>query len=723
MDGAREDGVNPVAAGVTSNFQVLMRSFFVIRNLLAAGLAVVAVAGSGGALRSAGAAVPKPVTLSIKSIVPRPRSLAPQTVEVDLGCNASELIEGRLEIKWYVGQRLVHDYVSPDLAITAGGQRFRLELPPILIRNEKTPVTAYARFLTARGAIDLGDFNMIITARSKRAFVLAVVQPQELLVPRSKKGLADSLGLEQFNPYRAMQFKTEPDGQFDMLTYPARLTPEEMPSTAAGYASYDMLLLEGEGFATLKPRQLVAIGDWVAAGGSVVVGPYEKMTIDHVNFLNRIAGPLAQYTLDDAGKLVAADESQGTQLVTSSPGLGRALVLRKRLPEEFNFESYEWKRTLTYLWKVREQQAGPILKNGVWDFTAPQPQFPGATVRPYAPASNDSLPAEIRQLLLPERIEGVPLATVIVILSLYLLAIAPGDYFLLGRLNCRKYTWGLFVLISAAFTWCTVLVAQNYMGHTDYRTALVLADLDDTANGSKARLARVTRFEMLFTATQRVIEMPQRDALYVDISDRAGQPQEQAWNRRTFAFAENEELDDTEAVSADLPVYTGIMPTTYKIVQQMRQWSPRVTRTTSLGDDQELLGATGIDWGALPSEAWHLPSSRQELRDAILAKEPDAEILLFHGKTIYDLAVSTNPLSAESWALKSRVASMARSASVRQPAGFFAVVSKISPTGGEYLEDLNLLDDSDPAEWLLVVIVRRDNNWLVFRKLSRGSSR
>src|SRR5205814_1370008 len=128
------------------------------------------------------------------------------------------------------------DYVSPDLAITAGGQRFRLELPPILIRNEKTPVTAYARFLTARGVIDLGDFNMIITARSKRAFVLAVVQPQELLIPRSKKGLADSLGLEQFNPYRAMQFKTEPDGQFDMLTYPARLTPEEMPSTAAGYA-------------------------------------------------------------------------------------------------------------------------------------------------------------------------------------------------------------------------------------------------------------------------------------------------------------------------------------------------------------------------------------------------------------------------------------------------------------------------------------------------------
>jgi len=226
-----------------------------IRALSAVGLGLFVLL-DGVPVTMAAPGAPKPLALAIKSIVPRPRSQSPQTVEIDIGCNSPQLIEGRLELKWYVGQRLVHDYVSPDLAITAGGQRFRLVLPPILIRNEKTPVTAYARFVTEHGVIDLGDFNVIITARSKRAFVVAVVQPQEMSSTRSKKGLADSLGLEQFNPYRAMQFKTDTDSQFDMLTYAARLTPEEMPSNAAGYASFDMLLLEG------KALRVCECGNW-----------------------------------------------------------------------------------------------------------------------------------------------------------------------------------------------------------------------------------------------------------------------------------------------------------------------------------------------------------------------------------------------------------------------------------------------------------------------------
>jgi hypothetical protein len=716
------------AARLSSGIQVSIGRSCFIGKLPAVGLALLVLAGAGWPLRSAGAA-PKPLTLAIKSIVPRPRSQSPQTVEVDIGCNSPQLIEGRLEIKWYVGQRLVHDYQSPDLAVTAGGQRFRLLLPPILIRNEKTPVTAYARFLTEQGAIDLGDFNVIITARSKRSFVVAVVQPQEFLASRTKRGPPDALALEQFNPYRAMQFKTEPDAQFDMLSYAARLTPEEMPATAAGYSSFDLLLLEGEGFTGLRARQLSAIRDWVAAGGSVVIGPYGKMAIEHVDFLNRISGrrgaesdseapPAASYSLDESGHLIVPHEAEGIEFLKLAPGLGRALILQRRLPDDFNFDVPEWKRTVAFLWKVRERQVGPILKNGVWDFAPPQPQYPGAFVRPYAPHSGDTRAVEIRQLLLPERIEGVPLPVVVVILALYLLAVAPGDYFLLGRFNSRKYTWGLFVLISAVFTTGTVLIARNYMGQTDYRTALVFADLDDAVEGERARLARVTRFEMLFAATQRVMEFPVRNSLYVDITDRASQ-QDQARNRRSFAFADEEELDDTMAAASDLPVYCGVMPASYSVVQQMRQWSPRVTRTTSFGDQPELLGESKIDWSALHPESWHSPSGRQALRDAILAKEPGAEILLIQGRaTSLAAAQATGPQST-----LSDVGSLARSLSAPPAGGFFAVVSQVAPTGSEFLEDLGMLDESDPEQSLLLVIVRREGNWVVFRKLFRGRIR
>ena len=700
---------------------------------------------------------PKPLKLTIKSIMPLARSQSPQTFDVEIACDSHELFQGRLELKIYLGNRLLHDFLSHELAVTAGGQRFRIMLPPLVVRTEKTPLAARGRFVMERQAIDLGDENvLVVPATWKRSLVIAVVQPQELLLPQAKGGMADSLRFEQFNPFGTLSFSSQAEMQKDLLTYPARLNPEDLPATGLGYASFDLLLLEGEGFQRLRPKQLSAIGNWTAAGGSLVVAPYGKMSADHVDFLNRLAGSNsgaagethtgpAAYSLNAEGRLEIGERMSGSgvKFARLTSGLGRALIIHERLDPDVDFGTSEWKAAVAFLWKVRDAQIEPILRNGVWNF--PTLHRPVGAFRPYAP-QRDQLPRDIRQLLLPERIEGVPLWVVVIILSLYLVVIAPGDYFLLGRLNSRKYTWVFFVLISAAFTGGAVLIAESYMGHSDYRTSLVFADLADCndstgydSNGDdsnqSARLARVSRFEMLFSATQRLVEIPVRNALYVDITDRAVLPEQSQRDRRAFVFADDEQLDVTDAVAADLPVYAGLMPNAFHIEQQMRQWSPRVNRRTSFGDDPELLSETAIDWKGLRPGEWKTPAGRQKLCAAVLAREPAARVLLFCGTSCFDLVNDTVvnvPAAGQSGfnaptifnSLRdSSLVSLVHSASVRPESGLFSAVSQISPTGGEYLEDLALLDGGDPEQWLLAVVVRRDNNWFVFRKLFRGRRR
>ena len=48
---------------------------------------------------------------------------------------------------------------------------------------------------------------------------------------------------------------------------------------------------------------------------------------------------------------------------------------------------------------------------------------------------------------------------------------------------------------------------------------------------------------------------------------------------------------------------------------------------------------------------------------------------------------------------------------------FFGIVSQIAPEGAGSLEDLALLDSSDPAQWVLVIVEQQGENFQVYRKL------
>ena len=718
---------------------------------------VLAMPGGAGAFDRP--APPKLIRLKVRPVVGLGRTQAPQTFEISLDCDVGKAYEGWLELKWYAGHALVHEFRSHEIALTSAGQRMRTTLPTIAVYSRSTNVTVYGRFLTERGAIDLGEVDTDLPLMTQRTAVVGAVQPQEFVKAKFERGISDSLGLEQFNPYA--------DGQFDLLTYSTRATPEEMSMNAAGYAGFDLLVLEGDGFKRLRRGQMTAIGQWVMAGGSVVAAPSGELTAGHVEFLNRLTGlpatagaegTRAVYALDERGRLVVDEPSPaaGRKLARYYAGLGRAVIVHRPLNASVDFAAPEWREAVTFVGTVRDAKRETIARTGVWDLPAPPPHVPGAPSQ-FAPRRDD-LARSIRRILMPERIVGMPFAVVAVILSLFLLAVAPGDYFLLGRFNCRKYTWWLFAVISATFTVCTVIVAEWYMGRNDYRTALVFVDICEE-EGEEGRpidaVARTSRFEMQFVSTQRMVEKPLRNCLYADLTDAADNLDSQPFQDRAFGLSEADELDKSRIVT-DLPVYEGAMPGSFTVHQQLRQWSPRITRETTLSDDRSLLSETRIEWSALPVSGLQSPDGRQKLYDALLAREPEAQIMLLNRAWGYDpghnaiptdggttleapLTEWTDP-SAQPWRLHSGpvlggpaaspdspiaalVLAAAARASIRAEEGLFKICSQVAPTGGQVLEDLALLDDSDPHQWLLIVAVRRDAGWLIFRKIFRGPPR
>lgn len=703
---------------------------FSIFNFLPFLLALIALSFPASA-RAANPPQVLPLRMGLTSMVPRPRSQAPQIVELGLQSDLPELLQGRLELQWYYGKRLIHSYVSPELVVATGSQRLRLTLPVLRVEDERVAITAYPRFVTDRQVFELKELDhRVVSAYWKRAFVVVDVQPHEVRRHDFERSISDSLALEKFNP----NVTANPMSRFDMLTYPATLVPEDLPSIAAGYACFDILVCEEEGFRQLKEVQLAAIGQWVEGGGSIIIAPRGTLAAQHVGFLNRLAGfeapanadsaePL--YSLDEQGKLAVAPGAleTGGKFALFHSGLGRTVVVHQQLgPLDFN--SPEWRNVVAFLWKVRQQQVPLVVGRGFWEATKQPPTPEGDATGRFAPARDD-LAQSIRNLLLPERIEGLPLPIVVVILTVFILAIAPGDYFLLGKLNCRKYTWALFLALSALFTLATVKIGDSYMGHTDYRTDLTLIDLQTGREaGKEPRVIRTNRFELQFAATQRMVETELKNALFADLTERAVYQDSDQRRTRGFTVPQDEVASSARSAVDDLPLIEGTMPASFKVHQQLRQWSPRVTRQTSFGDAPALVREAKIDWSALKPEFWGVPSGRQALRDALLSDEPGAVALVINGSRVFDLtreqpigddpALGLNSLSP--------LGALLRTMSVRAPHGLFEVVSQVSPMGTEVLEDLAVVDETDPRQWLLIVAVRRENNWFAYRKLFRLGS-
>jgi hypothetical protein len=676
--------------------------------LVALGLFVCPTLGQAETPSTGGARL----TFRLDSANPAMRSDAPFTVNCLLNSTFTDVVNGELDFEFVDDNEVCVRLHGDSIAIPNGDSAFRLVLPPMHARRNAAGFACRVTFRSTKGTLNLGSHDLLVPLKGRRQFLIAVPNLGKGPVAR----LAGHLRLDEFRPAQTDLRRA------DLVTVPVDLELRDMPAQAIGLYPYDLLLLAEEGFSRLSARQLEAVADWIEQGGCVVVVPSGVLTPAHKLFLQRVTGcePDAPvFVLDRFGHLQGDLTSSKRRWMKCRFGFGRALILpaMPQFNEDGTFHDIKepaWTRAVCFVWNVRNEQTANILEAGTW--TPP--------VEPTYSVANSPLEslefaraAGLRQMLFPGAVRIMPFGVVVMILTLFLLAVAPGDYFLHGLLRRRWVSWMAFPLTCLLFTVGTVWIAGGYTGRADHRTELVIVDL-----GVDGKPRRTSRIEHVLTAESRPLSSDVRGGIFAltdvqpaaprrskDQSYPAGSPSPMP----SKATLDDDELDHRPLREID---YAGTLPSQFTVTRLSRQWSPSMHRVTRPDPDVTIPSVAWSDLDALDLAA---ATGRQALHEALRGALPGCEVLLASASRQFVSRSGDAELRAstpEGWA--DVMAALAR----RRDSGLFSIVSHVAPSGAGNLEDLAVADPARPDEWLLQFATRQGDELIVYRRMMRPKS-
>ncbi len=617
--------------------------------------------------------------------------------------------------------------------------------------------------------------DLLTTSPLERGMLLCSCSPDPTASTASanRRFLEEALSLDNFNPlYAELEAENGPSSDATsgasqvekigrtVIHFAGQWSTRDLPADPLSYCAFDAVLLSDGALSKLTTEQLTGLSKWVRAGGSVCILPDAPMKAQHLEFLRTLfkqaTDDATDLTLDDDGRLlVIADEND--PVILSHFGLGRAVLLPVVDNLKDRLQGEELGRVVAFLWKVRKDQgvatgepwrsesllnilarmniAAKQDKNGVYlvnpnDRLA---EFFGSRringkvyvgreqlksmygVDARLNPNTEPLLSYAEQILLPSDVEMVPVWIVGVILTGYVLTIGPIDYFVLGWLKKRKYTWIVFPLVTLAFTFITIAVANRYMGSEDTGGKLVINDVTDDGI-----TARQTVLETLFMGAQTEISLDHTSQFVIQAED-------------SFTAADWQNMyGEEQQRKPDLPLsYSGHFPQKFSTVQQVEQWSPVSLRTLSLEPGDVKLPK--FDWSDL--SLINTAEGNQRLRqmiskEAVAAKlicsaviyhEGEARVLLGPPEQSVNLNQRVLPqygmaqITSRDAAIQSVLSFIPTMKTSDQ--SFFRVVSQISPEGAGSLEDLAFVDPSDPDQWGLAIMMTDGNDIHVFRKL------
>ena len=646
-----------------------------------------------------------PLSVSLAPVV-RPRSGGPVWVEARFYSRLGRVTPGYLDIAISDGLETVARYRTGDLALTEGPQALRLMLPPVSISAFDGNGALGLRFRTPDGTYALPSQTLPLPSDSRRSLTVCLVASD--LESRLAAGrLGTSFQLEEYDP------ESVPAAERTYRTSVSRLSPRDLPTSPLGYCCFDVVLVPGEGLARLQARQLDALRRWVEGGGSVCLLPRGGLGDRHVRFLNDLAGraePLFRLAPDGALEATEAlPEGDGSALLR--PGLGRAAVVLPDAQRGLDAGSAAWRRIVAFLWRVRRSQWDDFVTGGRWHVTAQSElnrQWQQARLGRYnegeeGPAQSFTYtPVDagaLRESLMPRGMRMIPMGTLLLAFLLFLAAIGPLDYLVLGLLRRRALTWVCFPALCIGFTFVVVGLARHYMGSLDHTAGLVFVDVD-----ASGRVLRSSRCEMAFMAGRRTLRSRVRNALSVPL-DGAVLSYDWRWQHL--------------AAGASVPRYAGRVPTDYTVTREARQWRPAFLRTTSF---EPPALPHQLNWHSVDAAQVRTYRGRAALTAPLLeGRGFDGCLYYVHGKVIEPFHGDESKLRGSGtferrWGLKEFL----RQVSARPRNGFFALVSQTSPGGAGNFEDMSILDETDAGQWLLLAVERVGADYYVQRFLLRG---
>ena len=653
--------------------------------------------------------------LKLKPSLAAIRSDAPFWIDVELESTYPDLMEGKLDFTFADAREVRLRLRTAPLAVPNGDKSFRVFLPAMWSRSQQTSFEVHVVFQGPRGGIDLGDHDLVVPLRGQRQFIMAAAGLGDATINQ----LTRQLGLDSYRPVDS--------NRGFLLTLPVEFEVSAIPGDPTGFYPFDVLVFAGEYFSRLSPRQLETIAQWTQTGGGLVVVPTGVLAQSHTAFLERLVGADAKSTdfvLDKFGRLPARKPGSKDWIIPCRYGYGRALILlaMPAFAADGNLTDVEgatWKRAVCFLWNVQPSQTAKIVTSGSW-------QLPFSSADRFAADASgeadfdERVPLhpetfakadQLRALLFPEEVGVVPFRVVATILTLFLLAIAPADYLILGLLRRRKYTWVLFPAMCIVFTVATVSVARHYTGTSDHRGSLVITDLAEDG-----RPLRTSRIEHIITAGTHLIADEVKNGLFA-MTDAQPQSATAIANDPVKRAARYDELP--RPIESNPVEYEGAVPSAFSANRLSRQWSPSMVRITSTGAPEAV---PPIAWRELDALDPRSSAGQKEIAERIRRTLPDSEILFLGSAggehAVQDIFPTNGPGSRfHSWVTV--LSELSRRSSGR----LFSIVSRISPNGAGDLEDLSVIDPTEAKSCLLQIATRRGADLVVYRRYLQPAHR
>jgi hypothetical protein len=683
------------------------------------------------------AQVSPPALLQAKLILRyrRARSGAPVPVTWKFVWPDRVMARGALEYEVYDEQTRLAEFRIPDFVLSPGKNELNALLPAFFVNKSSTLLTIRGRFVTSNRSLEFDEQTLRMPTPYIQWFSVGVVAGAHSPASEVDMRFYDKIRLETFLPADAAV------NQSATVSFDVKTT--DLPSDPLTLCSFDVLVLTPTALSELRADQAGALRKWVRAGGSLCVVAGDSLEPRHADLLNDLTSELTarpKFGVGPKGMLLP-EEDNPAKVLTVPRGLGRVAVLRPKLFETIAPDAPTWVNTARFLLKgLKDQQLSrdtfpqSLRSNN----RAPAPRAPGSAANPPVTtvqpvprawagnspfASLNAAPLghlnQLFELLMPVGVSAIPLGVIASILAAYVVTIGPIDYFLLGALGLRRFTWVLFPAVTIGFAAYTLWLSQRYLGSTDSRRAIEIYDV--VPGGAVARRSRI---EMLFLSQENTVSTPVENGLFSVVG---------RGNIKTRGAIAQVELNET-------PETVGVndrFPSNYQIVQQIPQWRPVLNRffwidpkPSAIYQPPGLPGATRFDWDAAGADLLGNTGGRSLAQRVRTAFGPQACALVLRGSA---LIYAVNDLKElRSWRPTSRrmmnesggmdaLTGTVRELCQRTPQQLFQYASNVSPNGGPELDDLAVSDATDPEQSVLVIAVETESTLYLYRRVFSGS--
>lgn len=604
----------------------------------------------------------KPLKLSIRREWEGARSSAPLSLRVFAKWQRSELLEGRLHLKSFVDTRQISSWTGNEISLS-DSELFVWTMSPRPIMTDTTRYALQTELVSDYPGLELEMLDVEVPVRSRRVMVVALIVEHGFSVPA---GLGSAEVPNAFERAFTLQDFVTPQDAAHLHLHLSRVDPKDFPDQPLRLTGLDAVMVPHDMLGRLRSTQRETLQRWVAAGGSMLVIRAGQLTESADEWLRDLS-------LSAWPRTAMRNRGLPDNLSIFDVGLGQLLVLDRGL----DGASVEWTRTAGQLLRLRPERTKEITDNRTLSISASNDRrtrdFEKLEPRGRITLQEVAGRTTLQKLLMPVSIRGMPFWLAASVLGLCLVCIGPLDYWVLGVLRKRRWTWVLFPLVALGFTGWMAHLAADHNGRNDARHWLSVVDVTPAGE-----VLRTTRLELTYGATGRMVPHEVSQQWWCDLRQ-----------------DDLNSIYDYSSGTSPGPrlEYAGAVPFSYVVSEPVQQWTTRMQRITTLGADPELAAypLPQVDWKPL------LPGLRSaQVPDAELRKQLES----FPSQASEAIIGVARPGQAPVWNVKSgsssHLASLAQEvlppllASHDREDGIFYLLSELSPTAGPDCEDLVL---------------------------------